>query len=184
MQAFYGRAADFVLSLSKTKVNARSAPPPPRFPMWNHTTDVPSKHQSTLKPGRSDHPQQSPPSPPLYFLICWTTSLMNFNVAPAVEESTAGAKRWLLLAHWHFSAVTGVSLAVQIYYRLWLGSLIYHLEVWFDSERCCLSGGIRWPARKILKFQGGVQGGNFERRWKMANSPVELQNWDRFRMFP
>lgn len=38
------------------------------------------------------------------------------------------------------------------------------------SRAPLLSGGTRWPAREILKFQRGVQGGNFERsdeRWRI-----------------
>lgn len=99
---------------------------------------------------------------------------MNINVIPAGKknrkEKHHGSQVLAPAGSLAFFSCHWSELAVQIYYRLWLGSVIYHLEVWFDSERCCfpvVHAGL--PA--ILKFQGGIKGGNFERRderWRIC----------------
>lgn len=91
--AFCGGAVDLLCSL-KDKGKCQVVHPLPRFPKWDRTTDVPSKLQSTLRPGRSDHPQQTlHHSSPCTFWYVEPTSLMNFNVAPAEgKKNTTGAK--------------------------------------------------------------------------------------------
>ena len=111
--AFCGLAADLLCSL-KDKGKCQVDHPLPGLSMWDHTANVSSKHQSTLRLGRSDHPQQtlhhSSPSPSdMLNYVTNEFQCCTYRKRRKKKKNTAGARRWLLLAHWHFSAVTGVS---------------------------------------------------------------------------
>lgn len=126
-------------------------------------------------------PAANPPSLlTLYLLMCWTISLMNFNGASTGKKEQLPGQALTPAGSLAFLSCHRSELAIQIYYRLRLSSLIYHLEVWFDSEcwyTLAFQGDIKIPGRRPGKEL-------WKERWKIVNLPVELQNWDRFRMFP
>lgn len=130
------------------------------------TTDVPSKHQSTIRPGCGDHPLYHH-SFSLHFLCAWAGSLMNFRVASTCRKALQA--KYSLLAHWHFSAIMGAG-SPDI---LWGVTCLTHPSFRFDlipNHNC-----IPRILRVLLSFQKASRGGNAEKRWRIVNLPFESQ---------
>lgn len=134
---------------------ADSSPLPSLLPCET-TTDVPSKHQSTIRPGCGDHPLYHH-SFSLYLLCAWAGSLMNFRVASTCRITLQA--NYSLLVHWHFF----------LHHGSWQCRYILECDLPYSSIIPCFNlihtrHCILWILQVELSFQKTSMGSNFAKR--------------------